>query len=63
MKYKKVIEIALRLGTDNNFGHDYLKDFEERFLIKNQETLFQLVGKESMIFVKVVTASENWVLS
>jgi replicative DNA helicase len=31
---QKVIEVALRLGTDNNFGHDYLMDFEDRFLIK-----------------------------
>jgi len=31
-----VIEHALKLGTDNNFGHDYLKDFESRFLIKSR---------------------------
>ena len=31
---QKVIEEALKLGVENNFGHDYLKDFEERFLIK-----------------------------
>ncbi len=29
----KVIEEALKLGTDNNFGHDYIKDFEERYTI------------------------------
>ena len=33
---QKVIEDALKLGTDNNFGHDYLKDFETRFLIKTR---------------------------
>ena len=33
---QKVIEDALKLGTDNNFGHDYLKDFESRFLIKTR---------------------------
>jgi len=33
---QKVIENALKLGTDNNFGHDYLKDFEQRFLIKSR---------------------------
>ena len=33
---QKVIQDALKLGTDNNFGHDYLKDFEERFQIKNR---------------------------
>jgi hypothetical protein len=26
------IDSALRLGSDNNFGHDYLKDFEVRFV-------------------------------
>ena len=34
---QKVIENALKLGTDNDFGHDYLKDFEERFLIKSRD--------------------------
>ena len=34
---QSVIEEALKLGTDNDFGHDYLKDFEERFLIKNRD--------------------------
>jgi len=29
----KVIEEALKLGTDNNFGHDFIKDFEERYTI------------------------------
>ena len=30
----KTINDALRLGSDNNFGYDYLKDFEQRFLYK-----------------------------
>jgi len=30
----KVINDALKLGTDNNHGYDYLADFESRFLIK-----------------------------
>ena len=30
----KTINDALRLGSDNNFGYDYLKDFEQRFLFK-----------------------------
>ena len=34
---QKVIHEALKLGTDNNFGHDYLKDFEKRFLIKSRD--------------------------
>ena len=29
-----VINDAIKLGTDNDFGYDYLKDFEERFKIK-----------------------------
>ncbi len=36
---QKVIEDALKLGTDNNFGHDYLKDFESRFLIKTRNPI------------------------
>lgn len=31
-----VIEKALKLGTDNNFGHDFIKDFEERYLITSR---------------------------
>ncbi len=30
----KIINDALVLGSDSNFGYDYLKDFEERFEIK-----------------------------
>ena len=30
----KIINDALKLGVDNNVGYEYLKDFEERFLIK-----------------------------
>ena len=33
----KVIEEALKLGTDNNFGHDFIKDFEERYTIKSRD--------------------------
>jgi archaellum biogenesis ATPase FlaH len=31
---KQVIDEALKLGMDNNFGHDFLKDFESRYEIK-----------------------------
>ena len=31
---RKVIDDALRLGTDNDFGHEFLKDFELRYEIK-----------------------------
>ena len=34
---QKVIEEALKLGTDNNFGHDFLKDFEERYTITSRD--------------------------
>ena len=30
----KVINDALKLGTDNNHGYDYLADFESRFILK-----------------------------
>jgi len=33
---RKVIDDALKLGTDNNFGHDFLKDFELRYEIKTR---------------------------
>ncbi len=31
---EQLISKALRLGMDNNFGYDYIKDFEERFMTK-----------------------------
>jgi len=31
---RKVIDNALNLGTDNNFGHDFIKDFQLRYEIK-----------------------------
>jgi len=31
---RRVIDNALNLGTDNNFGHEFLKDFELRYEIK-----------------------------
>ena len=30
----QVINDALKLGSDSNFGHDYIKDFEQRFILK-----------------------------
>ena len=32
----KVINEALKLGIDNNFGYDYLKDFEDRYIEKSR---------------------------
>lgn len=34
---RKIIDDALKLGADNNFGHDYIADFEERF-VENPRT-------------------------
>ena len=31
---KNLIDTALKLGTDNDFGHDFKKDFEARYLLK-----------------------------
>jgi KaiC/GvpD/RAD55 family RecA-like ATPase len=35
----KVINEALKLGTDNNHGYDYLIDFEKRFQIKSRNPI------------------------
>jgi len=35
----QVINDALKLGSDSNFGHDYLKDFEQRFMIKSRNPI------------------------
>ena len=34
-----VINEALKLGSDSNFGHDYIKDFEQRFLLKSRNPI------------------------
>ena len=31
---RKVIDEALKLGTDNNYGHDFVKDFQLRYELK-----------------------------
>ena len=36
---QKVIEDALKLGTDNNFGHEFVKDFEKRYLITSRDPI------------------------
>ena len=35
----KVINDSLKLGIDNNYGHDYLKDFEARFQLKARNAI------------------------
>ena len=34
-----VINGALKLGSDNNFGHDFIKDFEERYTITARDPI------------------------
>jgi replicative DNA helicase len=34
-----VINAALKLGSDNDFGHDYVKDFEARFQLKTRNAI------------------------
>ena len=36
---EKEIKSALTLGTDNNFGHDYRKDAEARFVVKSRNPI------------------------
>ena len=36
---EKLLTDALHLGLDNNHGYDYIKDFEERFLIKSRNPI------------------------
>ena len=36
---QKLINDAMKLGTNNNFGYHYIKDFEERFLIKARDPI------------------------
>jgi KaiC/GvpD/RAD55 family RecA-like ATPase len=31
---EKLINTALKLGGDNNFGYDYIKDFDDRFVVE-----------------------------
>ena len=35
----QVINEALKLGSDSNFGHDYVKDFEQRFIFKSRNPI------------------------
>ena len=35
----QVINGALKLGADNNYGYDYLTDFEERFLVQTRSPI------------------------
>jgi len=35
----QIINSALKLGQDNNFGYDYLKDFEKRFEFQSRDVI------------------------
>jgi|TARA_R100000152_G_C6761619_1_gene185773 archaellum biogenesis ATPase FlaH len=35
----EVINNALKLGADNDYGYDYLQDFEERFVVKARDPI------------------------
>lgn len=34
-----IINDAIKLGNDNDYGYDYVKDFEERFIIKHRNPI------------------------
>jgi replicative DNA helicase len=36
---QKIINEALQLGTDNNFGHEFIKDFEMRYEVKTRNPI------------------------
>ncbi len=36
---RKKIDLALKLGSDNNFGYDYLADFEKRFELEARNAI------------------------
>lgn len=36
---RKKIDCALKLGSENNFGYDYLADFESRFELKSRDPI------------------------
>ena len=46
---RRVIDNALKLGTDNNFGHEFLKDFELRYEIKARNLRSLLIGLNLLI--------------
>ena len=68
---QSVIEKALKLGTDNNFGHDFIKDFEERYTITARDpvsTGFERIddiskgglGKSELGVVIAPTGAGKW---
>ena len=53
---RKVINEALELGTDNDFGHEFFKDFEMRYQIKARNPV-------STGWPKIDKAKANWASS
>jgi len=55
---KQVIDEALKLGMDNNFGHDFLKDFEARYEIKARNPISTGWSKIDKITKKGIGSGE-----
>jgi replicative DNA helicase len=55
---RQVIDEALKLGTDNNFGHDFLRDFELRYEIKARNPVTTGWGKVDSIMKKGLGSGE-----
>jgi len=55
---RTVIDQALNLGTDNNFGHDFLKDFEIRYEIKTRNPVTTGWDKVDQIMKKGLGTGE-----
>ena len=55
---KQVIDEALKLGTDNNFGHDFIKDFEARYEIKARNPITTGWDKVDKILKKGLGSGE-----
>ena len=55
---RTVIDQALNLGTDNNFGHDFLKDFEIRYEIKTRNPITTGWDKVDQIMKKGLGTGE-----
>ena len=55
---RTVIDNALNLGTDNDFGHDFLKDFELRYEIKARDPVATGWDKVDQIMKKGLGSGE-----
>ena len=55
---RTVIDNALNLGTDNDFGHDFIKDFEIRYEIKTRSPITTGWDKVDQIMKKGLGSGE-----